>query len=255
MLGLRLDEPLPLEGLEPRSTATRWSASCAGGLVPRRAGGGATRLSRAGGSSAAAWPHEFLGDASRWPREPRDLPLWRAVRLGGRSRPAPRAPGDAPPRSSGVRSLRMEQLSPVGARSCGEWSRSTSQPASPSARRCLSSAQTCACRRRPSARSSPSWRRSGCSCTLTRPPAASPPRAATASMPRSSSAPSTRVPTRSRSTSRRSGRSSRQRSGAPRRCCRRRHACSRSSRRPRSRRRRCGTSTCSSCSRAPSSSS
>ena len=165
-------------------------------------------------------------------------------------------PGGSTAEGRGVRSFRWNSSPRAGARSCGGWSRSTSRPASPSARRCSSSApgmRVSSSTVRSRARRARGARAAHASAHVRRP---HPDRERLPRLRRGARRRDRRAPRAARARRRRrSGRSSRRRSGARRRRCRRRRACSRSSRRPRSRRRRCGTSTCSSCSRAPSSSS
>ena len=129
MLGLRLDEPLPLAGLEARvdrgARSSGWRA--ARPRVARRAGG---RGARADGARPL----------------PRRRRHGRAARL---SVPSAWPRAAAPPACR--RTMRAEQLSDRQRGSSAASSRSTSRPASRSGRRRSSSERAWACRRRPCA--------------------------------------------------------------------------------------------------------
>ena len=161
MLGLRLDEPLELAGLDAA-------------VDPRCAGAApAARPDRGQRQDARAHPP--------WPVPRRR----RHGRAAGRKLEF---------------SCKWPRSASANETSSGAWSRSTSRPASRSARRRWWSAPGCPSRRAPCATSLPSSRRSACSRTHTRPPAGSRPRPATASTRRACSSARSRGRRDSRST-------------------------------------------------------
>ena len=161
MLGLRLDEPLELAGLD--AAVDRGGA----GAAP------AARPDRGQRQDARAHP-------------PRSVPRRRRHgRAAGRKLEF---------------SCKWPRSASASETSSGAWSRSTSPPASRSARRRWWSAPGCPSRRAPCATSLPSSRRSACSRTRTPPPAGSRPRPATASTRRACSSARSRGRRDSRST-------------------------------------------------------